>query len=122
MKGEEMKRWLFALPVMFLVLAACGGEDSDASASQSNDAVVITASDNEFDPAAISASEGSEIEVNNEGEAPHNFSVEGSGIDVDIEPGDSVTVDTSELEPGVYDVECKLHSGAGMTATLTLSE
>ena len=117
-----MKRWLLAVPVMVLVLAACGGDDSDASASQSIDAVAVTASDNTFEPAAITASAGAGIEVTNDGEAPHNFSVEGSGIDVDIEPGETVTVDTSELEPGTHDVECKLHSAAGMTATLTLNE
>ena len=110
------------LPVAVLALAvvACGGDDPEASASQSNDTVTVTATDNEFEPASITASAGTSIEVTNEGKAPHNFSVAGSGIDVDIQPGESVSVDTSELDAGAHEVECKFHSAAGMTADLTL--
>jgi plastocyanin len=120
MKGETMKRWLLAVPMLVLAVTACGGDEPNASAAPSDEPVVVSAIDNEFDPAEISAAAGSAIEVTNDGEAPHNFSVAGSDIDVDIEPGESVSVDTSDLEAGTHDVECKFHAGAGMTATLTL--
>jgi plastocyanin len=120
MKEKKMKRWLVIVPMMFVALAACGGDDSDASESQGNVAVSVTASDNQFEPAAITVPAGSPIELSNAGEAPHNFSITGSDIDVDVEAGDSATVDTLRLEAGDYDVECKFHAGAGMTATLTV--
>ena len=115
-----MKRWLLAVPMVILVLTACGGDEPDATAAPNDEPVAVSAIDNEFEPAEISAGVGSSIEVTNDGEAPHNFSVAGSDIDVDIEPGESVSVDTSNLDAGAHDVECKFHAGAGMTATLTL--
>jgi len=115
-----MKRLLLLAAIAMFAVVACGGDDPDASASENNEAVAVTATDNAFDPSDITAGAGSSIEVINEGEAPHNFSVTGSGIDVDIDPGESMSIDTSELEAGSHDVECKFHAGAGMTATLTV--
>ena len=109
-----------AIAMFVFVFVACGGNDPEASAAQNTDTVVVTASDNQFDPATIAAATGTSLEVSNEGGAPHNFSVAGSDIDVDIDPGETVSVDTSGLEAGSYDVECKFHSKAGMTATLSL--
>jgi len=115
-----MKRLVLLAAVAMLAAVACGGDDPNASASENNEAVVVTATDNTFDPSDIAAGAGSSIEVVNDGEAPHNFSVSGSSIDVDVEPGETASIDTSELDAGAHDVECKFHAGAGMTATLTV--
>jgi plastocyanin len=115
-----MQRLMLSVAVAMFVVVACGGDDPEASGTENNDIVVVAALDNEFDPATITAATGTSLEVSNEGEAPHNFSVAGSDIDVDIEPGESVTVDTAGLAAGSHAVECKFHSGAGMTATLSL--
>ena len=115
-----MVRLLLSVAVAMFVVVSCGGDEPEASGAQNDDTVLVTALDNQFDPATITATTGAPLEVSNEGEAPHNFSIAGSDIDVDVDPGESVSVDTSGLDAGSHDVECKFHSEAGMTATLSL--
>jgi plastocyanin len=103
-----------------VVAAACGGDDGGASAAEDGSTITVTALDNEFDPASISASADGTIELTNDGEAAHNFSIKGETVDVDVEPGASVDVELSGLGAGRYDVFCKFHEQAGMTASLQI--
>lgn len=55
----------------------------------------------------ISASQG--LRVHNEGEALHNWSVEGFGLDIDVEPGQENNTEATGLEAGNYTFFCKYH-------------
>jgi plastocyanin len=119
-------RIAFAALVAVIAFAACGGGDDGGSAAPEaqgaggSEAVAVAAVDNEFDPADITVPAGGSIDLNNDGEAPHNFSVRGEDVDVDVEPGDSASVNLSALDAGNYEVFCKLHESAGMTGTLKI--
>jgi plastocyanin len=89
---------------MTIVAGACGG-DAGGSGAAGAGATSVTATDNEFDPSTVDVTAGSTIEISNEGEATHNFSIDGEDVDVDIEPGD---------------FSCKFHEKAGMTGTLRI--
>jgi plastocyanin len=114
--------------VSVFVLAACGGGNGDGdggggAAAAGDDAaavdsVAVSLVDNEFDPSSVTVASGGAVDVSNDGEALHNFSVEGEDVDVDVKPGESTSVDLSSLEPGSYELLCKLHESAGMTGTL----
>jgi plastocyanin len=107
------------------VLGACGGGDTGGDTSGGNGAAdggaagatSLTMIDNEFQPADLAVASGTELELSNEGEAPHTFTVE--GIDEQVDPGQSSSV-TVDLEPGEYDFVCTFHEAQGMTGTLTV--
>ena len=107
-----------------LALAACGGGDEGGGAATDTSEEAATASlsmvDNAFEPADFSVTSGATVEVSNDGQAPHNITVEGAGIDEDVEAGQSTSV-TFDLEPGDYTMFCEYHREAGMEGTLTVS-
>ncbi len=122
----------FTMPLAVVALAilgvACGGGgDSAAPAPQGTTPTEATSPagaelvmrDNEFVPRSFSIQAGSEIALRNEGQAPHNLTVEGQDVDHDVQPGGTET-ESLELEPGTYDIVCKFHEAAGMTGTLTV--
>ena len=73
-----------------------------------------------FTPSEVSAATGTELGLDNQDDAVHNFSVEGSDLSVDIGAGeeDSVAVN---LDPGTYAMFCEFHRSQGMEGTLTVT-
>lgn len=76
-----------------------------------------------FQPAQLSAGDVTFV-VKNQGNIPHNFHIQGNGIDqrtAIIMPQQSTTL-TVYLSPGTYNYECGVegHSMAGMHGTLTV--
>ena len=119
---------MFALPL----LAACGGDDDSSSSSGtpklsgkvtdkgsktvSGDEIELEADDFYFEPTVIKADGGAEIEVEieNEGDATHNFSVDDQGIDTDVEAGSSAEVTVTVPDSGELVFYCKFHKSQGM--------
>jgi plastocyanin len=77
----------------------------------------LTMVDNAFEPESIAVTSGSTLTVTNDGEALHSFTVEDEGIDQDVQPGESATVDVS-LSAGDYPFVCKYHPE--MTGSMTV--
>ncbi|HEX2030967.1 MAG TPA: cupredoxin domain-containing protein [Actinomycetota bacterium] len=106
------------------ILAACGG-GGDAGGAQQRDGAetgggagtTLTMVDNAFEPAELTVSAGTEVELVNDGESIHNLTVD--GIDEDVEAGQSSSV-TIDLEPGEYRMVCEYHEAQGMEGTLTV--
>jgi plastocyanin len=97
------------------LLTACGGgggEGGDGPVS------TVTMRDNEFVPADPTIAAG-QIELVNEGESPHTFTVGGQDVDVEVEAGGSTTA-TVDLDPGTYTLFCSFHRTQGMEGTLTV--
>jgi plastocyanin len=76
--------------------------------------------DFEFSPKTLDVASGASIQLENEGQAPHTFTIDGQGVDEEIQAGDGSTI-TVDLSPGTYDFYCKFHKAQGMTGTLTVS-
>jgi plastocyanin len=104
-----------------LVLGACGGggDTGGDTGGDGGEASTLTMVDNSFEPADLTVSSGTELQLSNEGQNPHTFTVTGDGIDEQVEAGQSSAV-TIELEPGQYDFICEFHEAQGMTGTLTV--
>ena len=125
------RRILVALGIVALMAAACGGDDAgseNASGSGSSGggggggaATTVTASDFAFDPESVTVAAGDGIELVNDGEAEHNITAEDAGLDEDVDAGDTVTIDTSGVEPGSYDFFCEYHPDQ-MKGTLEVTE
>jgi plastocyanin len=98
-----------------LLLAACGGGGDTGGGG----GATLTMVDNEFQPADLTVAAGTELQLSNEGQAGHTFTVTDGGIDEQVEAGQTSTA-TIDLDPGTYDFVCTFHESTGMTGTLTV--
>jgi plastocyanin len=102
-----------------ILLAACGGGGSDGGSPDGGEAPsTVTLRDNAFAPADPVIDAG-DVELVNEGESPHTFTIEGEDVDVEVDAGQTTTV-TVDLPAGTYTVFCGFHRGQGMEGTLTV--
>ncbi|MGH2750798.1 MAG: cupredoxin domain-containing protein [Actinomycetota bacterium] len=122
--------WLKLLAVFTfaaLALAACNGDDEDGAADNGDNggnggggaAIELSAQDNSFDPAEISAPAGEEVTVTftNDGDNPHTFSSEEAGFDSDtVESGGSAEVSFAMPDEETQFI-CNVH-GEAMSGTL----
>ena len=120
MKGDRMiRRMLAIVGIVALLATACGGDDGGSPAASGDDggggaggggsSVTVTAADFSFDPGSVTAAAGDTIELSNEGESPHNIQAEEAGLDEDVDPGKTVSIDLADVDPGTYDFICKFH-------------
>jgi plastocyanin len=131
--------------VLALTLSACGGdggqdpEGSGVTAATGSTratgatgancvdltgegvAFTIRLEKNRFVPSCFTASASQGITIVNADTALHNFTIQGTPIDVDIPPGDEFNGDpiTGVVDPGVYVLECKYHL-PGMVGEITV--
>ena len=128
--------WLKLLAIFAfaaIVLAACGGDDDDGGETATGDSeqsedegdtgggasLELSAQDNSFSPAELSAPAGEEVTVTftNDGNNPHTFSSEDAGFDSDtVESGDTAEV-TFTMPDAPTEFLCNVH-GAAMSGTL----
>jgi plastocyanin len=109
-------RWLIALTMVTMLAVSCGGGDGDGGGG--GGATTLSMTDNAFNPASLTVSPGS-LTLTNDGATLHNLTIEEAGIDEDVQPGQSTTVDI-DLDPGEYEMVCEYHVAQGMTGTLTV--
>jgi plastocyanin len=90
------------------------------ASSSGSGPVTITLVDFSFNPSNVTASTSQDIVLTNTGSALHNFSIEGTPIDQDVQPGQSVTLAAPgpSFQPGTYSFFCKYHKAQGMVGTL----
>jgi plastocyanin len=120
------KRLLGVVLVASMSLAACGGGDGDAASDPANGGSTntgsatstVTMADNGYAPAEPVIAAG-DIELVNEGESPHTFTIDGEDVDVEVAAGETATA-TVDLEAGTYTLFCQFHRTQGMETTLTV--
>ena len=86
-------------------------------------AFTIRLEKNEFVPNCFTASASQGATIVNADAALHNFTIEGTPIDVDIPPGDEFNGEpiTGVVDPGLYVLVCKYHL-PGMVGEVTVVE
>jgi plastocyanin len=136
---------VLALPVLAIVLAACGGGSNESNPattpSTSTPSTTTTAPSGSggtvlqleadssgalmFDKTTLEAPAGKvTIEMTNPSPVPHDIAIEGNGVDVTgevVSDGGTSTV-SADLQPGTYTFYCSVdgHEAAGMKGTLTV--
>lgn len=140
-----MKGVLTAAGVLCAVMlfAGCGGSSESSTAGESegtqttiagvsandhgikevSDETEVELDDYYFEPTVVEGEAGSRVtlELKNEGETEHNFSIDSQGIDEDVEPGESATVTVRIPSSGEVSFYCKYHKGEGMAGALEAS-
>jgi plastocyanin len=85
--------------------------------------VTIRERDNVFSPSCVVVLGGQGLELLNRGSNVHNFSVEGTDVDIDTPPGEATRTEAigGAVEPGTYTFFCSYHRSLGMEGELTVS-
>jgi plastocyanin len=76
--------------------------------------------DFQFHPSCFKARSSQSIHIVNEDSALHNFSITGTGIDVDVAGGKDFNGESAGLDPGTYQFFCKYHKSSGMVGEVTV--
>ena len=76
-----------------------------------------------FEPTILAGKPGQKVklELENEGNAEHNFSLQDQGIDQDVDPGGKAEVDVTFPRSGTLLFFCKYHTSSGMNGGLQAS-
>src|SRR4029079_12976222 len=75
------------------------------------------------EPTVIEGKPGEKVtlELKNEGQNEHSFTVDSQGIDKDVQPGDEAEVTVMIPKSGVVSFYCKFHKSEGMAGALAVS-
>ena len=76
-----------------------------------------------FEPTVLMGEPGQtlSIELENEGNAPHTFTIESADVDEELQPGDKVEADVTFPDSGALTFICRFHAGQGMQGALSVS-
>jgi plastocyanin len=123
-----MRKLLGGLVVitMALALASCGDDDDSGTVEPAGDGgggggstVSVTAANLAFDPTSAEVTAGSvHFAVTNEDQAPHTFTIDDAGVDIQLDAGSTGEAD-ADLEAGEYEFRCTIHPA--MTGTITVT-
>jgi plastocyanin len=99
------------LVVLVVGLAACGGGDEAPTCENPQTAPSVTMGDFSYEPGCVEVASGTELEIVNEGKAPHTFTVEADADEpeVDVPAGETATLAIPALDAGTYRVVCTYH-------------
>src|SRR4051794_10032453 len=139
---------MFAAMTLAVVAAAgCGGYDGGSKASSTSEGsggggggqinaagvqannhgsksasgeTKVELDDYYFEPTVLKGSPGQKItlELENEGNAEHTFTVDAQGVDQELEPGDEAKVTVTIPKSGAISFYCKFHKDEGMAGAL----
>jgi plastocyanin len=119
---------LTAVSLLLVASVACGDDDEDledgATPTQSPrpeaEEFELTAEDFSFTPDTIELGLGESLDINlnNDGDAAHTFTLDELHIDVEVPAGESVTVPLTASAEGEYNFYCKFHDAQGMVGAL----
>jgi plastocyanin len=122
---NRTQRYVLGLIGVFAVVSIVGflTTRQTVSAEDAAGAVVLDMVDFEFEPQMASVPTGGKLLIKNSDPLVHDFKFDELGIKVVIRPGSESLVDLSELDPGVYDYFCSLHSDgtSGMKGSFSVA-
>lgn len=120
-----------------LVLAACSGDGGEGAspvsfegevsdhgtATVEGGSIEMEADDFYFEPTLVNAEPGTtvDVEVTNEGESAHTFTIDGQDVDIELGPGESATAKVTIPESGNLPFFCRFHPDQGMQGAFETS-
>jgi plastocyanin len=101
------------------------GQEATARGSTSvtgSDQLDVEVDDFYFEPTVLEGDAGQALTVNlaNQGDAPHTFTVDELQIDQELQPGDTVIVDVTFPDSGALVFYCRFHADGGMLGGLSV--
>jgi plastocyanin len=94
-----------------LTPAACSGSSAPPSCDAPTQTTSVELQDFAFAPDCIAAPAAATLTLENTGSATHTFTIDGTGVNANVNAGDTATVTLSGLTAGTtYRVICTYHS------------
>jgi plastocyanin len=100
------------------------GELNNKGTEEVGNEVSLELDDYYFEPTFLKASPGAiiHVELENEGDDTHTFTIDSLGIDQEVPPGDSATVDVTLPQEGAVRFYCRFHANMGMQGAFFFNE
>jgi len=116
---------IVALVVALVALVTVAGNNGngDSGGSVSAGGTTVTLTEFTLSPDSVTVPVGGAITVVNNGTVAHNLSIDGTDLKTkDLSPGDSATLDLSDLDEGMYTMFCAVsgHKDAGMVGDVMI--
>ena len=95
------------------------GQPTRATGTAKNDKISVEADDFSFDATYIKTKKGTlTVALENEGNAPHTFTIDSLNIDKEIQPGKKATVEVKVPSSSAVAFYCRFHKGQGMQGAI----
>jgi plastocyanin len=114
-----------AVIAIAVFLVACGGGDdgNEDSSSASGGGTEVKMRDFSYEPKGLTARAGQAVtlELKNEGEQPHTFTIAGLVDSQRVEKGQSKSITFTPTQAGSLTFFCTVHGQATMSGTLSVN-
>jgi plastocyanin len=103
---------------------ALEGEVNNKGTKEVSDEVELELDDYYFEPTFLKAQPGAtiKVELENEGDDTHTFTIDSLGIDQEVAPGDTAEVDVTLPQEGAVRFYCRFHGNMGMQGAFFFNE
>lgn len=111
-------RMVMVVAAIGLMAGACESDAEPQGCANPISADDVVMGDFFYGPTCIAAEQGAVIALDNEGQAPHTFTLTDTDVNVDVAAGEKGDADLAGVAPGSYQVTCIYHPQ--MTAVLEI--
>jgi plastocyanin len=103
-------------------VAGLQANDHGTKSVESSGKTEVELDDFYFEPTVLKGMPGEKVtlELENEGNEEHSFTVDSQGLDKDVEPGDEGKVTVTIPKSGAISFYCKYHKSSGMAGALAI--
>jgi plastocyanin len=104
-------------------IAGVTANDHGTKAVASKGKTEVELDDFYFKPTVLEGKPGEKVtlELKNEGNTEHSFTIDSQGIDQNLQPGDQAEVTVTIPKSGVVSFYCKFHKSSGMAGALAVT-
>ncbi len=104
-------------------IAGVKANDHGTKAVEDNGKTEVELDDFYFEPTVLEGKPGQKVtlELKNEGETEHTFTIDSQSVDQDLGPGEEAEVDVTIPKSGVVSFYCKFHKSSGMAGALAVT-
>jgi plastocyanin len=103
-------------------IAGVNANDHGTQAVEDSGKTEVELDDYYFKPTVLEGKPGEKVtlELKNEGQVDHTFTLDSQGVDQDVQPGDEAEVTVTIPKSGVVSFYCKFHKSSGMAGALAV--
>jgi plastocyanin len=101
--------------------SSTGGSTANCADLSSGPVFTLIQQNIAFHPKCLKVKSAQSIKIVNQDSVLHNFTITGTQVDVDIQPGTTFHGESAGLAPGTYQFFCKFHKARGMTGTIVVT-
>ena len=104
-------------------IAGVKANDHGTKAVEDNGKTEVELDDFYFEPTVLEGKPGQKVtlELKNEGQTEHTFTIDSQNVNKDLGPGEEAEVDVTIPKSGVVSFYCEFHKSSGMAGALAVT-